>query len=122
MKASFVEATNFSEYREDFLPDTAFAQLQQQMMENPTSGDVMKGCGGLRKLRVVDASRGKGKRGGARLIYLHIPEVSRFYLVDIYGKDEQEDLSADDKKALRELVEQIKAAIQDELETEGESK
>ncbi|HEV3145932.1 MAG TPA: type II toxin-antitoxin system RelE/ParE family toxin [Gemmataceae bacterium] len=68
----------------------------------------MLGCGGLRKLRVLDAKRAKGKRGGARLIYLHVPEAKRFYMLDLYSKDEKDDLSAKEKKQLRQLAEELK--------------
>lgn len=77
-------------------------------MEKPDAGDVMPGCGGLRKIRTADSQRGKGKRGGARVIYLHVPKAKRFYMLDIYGKDEKVDLSAAAKKQLRLLVEQLK--------------
>jgi hypothetical protein len=109
-KAVFVETTGFSEVREDFLPDPAYSRLQKELMADPDAGDVMPGCGSLRKLRISDAKRGKGKRGGARVIYLYVPQVSRFYMIDIYGKDEQDDLSQADRKAFRELAEAIKAA------------
>ena len=68
----------------------------------------MPGCGGLRKIRAADPKRGKGKRGGARVIYLHVPAAKRFYLLDVYGKDEKADLSANEKKQLRQLAEQLK--------------
>ena len=101
---------------------TALAVLQQLLMENPEAGAVMPGCGGLRKLRSSDASRGKGKRGGARVIYLHVPLARRFYMLDIYGKDEKDDPSADEKKQLRQLAEQLKreAIAAHEALAEGE--
>jgi hypothetical protein len=64
----------------------------------------MPGCGGLRKMRVADPRRGKGKRSGARVIYLHIEELNQIHLITVYGKDQQDDLSAADKKLYRELV------------------
>lgn len=108
MKAVFVETTGFAKDISDFLPDHAYANLQQRLMANPDEGDVIPGCGGLRKVRTADPRRSKGKRGGARVIYLHVPTAKRFYLLDIYGKDEKDDLSADEKKQLRRLVEQWK--------------
>src|SRR6266851_7355075 len=108
MKATFIETTGFTRSISDFLPDNAYAKFQQRLMMNPDDGDVMPGCGGLRKARTADPKRGKGKRGGARVIYLHVPTAKRFYLLDIYGKDEKDDLSADEKKQLRRLVEQRK--------------
>jgi hypothetical protein len=70
----------------------------------------MPGCGGLRKLRVVDPKRGKGIRGGARVIYLHVTEAGVIYLMDIYGKHEQEDLTAGEKKVLKKLADEYKHA------------
>jgi hypothetical protein len=64
----------------------------------------MPGCGGLRKLRIADPKRQKGKRGGARVIYLHIPEAEQFLMLDIYGKGEKDDLTPVEKKDLRELA------------------
>jgi hypothetical protein len=108
MKAVFVETTDFSEWVAEFFPDEHFAKVQQELMDNPDRGVVMSGCGGMRKLRTADPKRGQGKRGGARLIYLYVPEVKRFYLLDIYGKDEKDDLSAEEKKILRALAEKLK--------------
>ena len=81
------------------------------MMEDPEAGDVMPGCGGLRKLRVGDRKRGKGKRGGARIIYLHIPSAQRFYMIDIYGKDDKDDLTTDEKRTVRALAESLKKSV-----------
>jgi hypothetical protein len=68
----------------------------------------MLGCGSLRKLRIPDPRRGKGKRGGARVIYLHVPEAKVIYLITVYGKDQKDDLSAEDKKSYRRLVQKLK--------------
>ena len=108
MKATFVEVSGFSDVREDYVPDVAYARLQQILMSNPDSGDVIPACGGLRKIRIIDTRRGKGKRGGARVIYLHIPEAKRFYMIDVYGKDEQDDLSPAEKKLFRQLAAALK--------------
>jgi hypothetical protein len=79
-----------------------------QLMQQPDSGKVIPGCGGLRKGRTADAKRGKGKRGGARVIYLHGAAAKLFYMLDVYGKDEKDDLTAPEKKQLRLLAEQLK--------------
>lgn len=109
MKATFVEITGFTLAVSDFLTDVSYAGLQQLLMKNPDAGEVMPGCSGLRKLRTADFKRGKGKRGGARMIYLHVPDAKRFYMLDIYGKDEQGDLSANEKKHLRKLADELKS-------------
>jgi hypothetical protein len=109
MNATFVETRSFTEAVTSFLSDDLYAGLQRRLMENPDAGDVMPSCGGLRKIRAVDPRRRKGKRGGARVIYLHIPAARRFYMIDIYGKDEKDDLSAAEKKMLRQLAARLKA-------------
>ncbi len=108
MKAAFIETTGFTALVTVLLSDYSYARLQQVLMENPAAGRVMPGCGGLRKIRTADPTRGKGKRGGARVIYLHVPEARRFYMLDVYGKDEKDDLSTDEKKQLRFLADRLK--------------
>jgi hypothetical protein len=108
MKGIFVETSGFTESIVDLLPDQAYGRLQQLLMANPDSGDVMPGCGGLRKIRTADPKRGQGKRGGARVIYLHVAAAKRFYMIDVYGKNEKDDLLPKEKKQLRLLAEQLK--------------
>lgn len=73
-------------------------------MANPEAGDVIEGTGGLRKLRQPDIKRGKGKRGGLRLIYYWWFGKRQFWLFTLYGKDEMDDLSSKEKKVLREML------------------
>lgn len=108
MKAVFVESSEFTEWVAHHLPDESYSLLQLELMQNPEKGDPMPGCGGLRKVRTADPSRGKGKRGGARVIYLYVPEVKWFFMLDIYGKDEKDDLTASEKKFLLQLVNELK--------------
>ena len=69
MKAVFVELPAFERYRADYLDEEAFGNLQNALMRNPEAGEVIQGTGGLRKVRFADKRRGKGKRGGLRVIY-----------------------------------------------------
>lgn len=85
MKAVFIETSEFTEWISDHLTDDLYSSLQHDLMANPDKGDFVKGCGGLRKVRVADPKRGKGKRGGARVIYLYVPEARWFFMLDIYG-------------------------------------
>ena len=107
--ATFVESHGFTVRLPEFLGPEAYREFQSLLAANPARGQVMAGCGGLRKIRVKDEGRGKGKRGGARVVYLHIPEVSRIDLLAIYGKNEKDDLSAEDRKALAAMARQAKA-------------
>ena len=108
---TFVETTEFSRWQPRFLPGDTYAELQQELIVNPQKGDVMPGCGGLRKLRIADPKRQKGKRGGARIIYLYIPEANQFLMLDIYGKGEKDDLAPAEKKELREVAREYKKIV-----------
>ncbi|WP_307722094.1 helix-turn-helix domain-containing protein [Pseudoduganella albidiflava] len=68
MKATFIELPSFQRLRAEYFDDDAFRALQSELMKNPEAGDVIKGTGGLRKIRYADERRGKGKRGGLRVI------------------------------------------------------
>jgi len=108
---TFVETTAFSRWRPGFLSDEDYAKLQQELVAAPQWGDVMPGCGGLRKLRIRDPKRQKGKRGGARVIYLHIAEVGQFLMLDVYGKDEKDDLAPAEKREFRELAREYRNQV-----------
>lgn len=107
MKKLFIETSGFTKGITAILDDQAYAAFQKQLMADPKSGAVMPGCGGLRKVRVRDPRRQKGKRGGARVIYLHVSEANWILLLDIYDKDEKENLTAPEKKVLKRLAEQF---------------
>lgn len=104
MKALSVELPAFARFRGDYLDDEGFRALQNPLMENPAAGDVIEGTGGLRKLRHADPRRGKGKRGGLRVIYFWWEAGRQFWLFTLYDKSEMEDLSAKDKKALKDML------------------
>lgn len=104
MKALFVELPAFAKFRADYLDDEGFRGLQQSMLKNPEAGDVIEGTGGLRKLRHGDPRRGKGKRGGLRVIYYWWDGGRQFWLFTLYDKDEMENLSADEKKVLKGML------------------
>lgn len=108
MKAVFIESSEFTDWIREHLSDETYAALQRKLMADPVKGTPMPGCGGLRKLRMPDPRRGKGKRGGARVIYLHVPEVNQFFMLDVYGKDEKDDLSPQEKRILATLANQLK--------------
>ncbi len=104
MKALFVELPAFSRFRADYLDDEGFRALQNPLMENPATGDVIEGTGGLRELRHAGPRRGKWKRGGLRVIYFWWEAGWQFWLFALYDKDEMEDLSAKDKKLLKDML------------------
>ncbi len=85
--------------------DETYGDLQFLLAKEPNKGDVIRGTGGLRKIRM--AARGKGKRGGARVIYHYMKLDETIYMIFVYGKDEMDDLSSDQKKRLIAMSKEI---------------
>lgn len=115
MRAIFIELPAFARYREDYLGDAGFRCLQETLMANPVAGDVMEGTGGLRKLRFADSRRGRGRRGGLRVIYFWWDAGFQFWLFTVFDKDEASDLTAEQRKHLR-------ARLKSELEARRRSR
>jgi hypothetical protein len=101
MHAVFWELPSFARYREKYLNDDEYRVLQIEMMSNPTIGAVIRGSGGLRKLRHINPAKSRGKRGGIRVIYFWRLSAHEFWLFSIYGKDEAMNLSPEQLKILR---------------------
>jgi hypothetical protein len=112
MKAIFFETTHFTSTVGDYLSDDEYQLLQSNMLVNPELGEVMKRTGGFRKLRWHDPQRGKGKRGGLRVIYYWLQGNGQFWMFAIYDKDELENLTPEQEK-------QLKQAITAELKNRG---
>jgi hypothetical protein len=88
--------------------DTVLADIQSGLLENPVRGDMVKGLGGVRKARISNPARGKGKRGGFRYMYLYLERREHVHLLFLFDKHEQEDLNPAQRTFLRQLVERIK--------------
>ncbi len=73
--------------------------------EIPEAGDVIPGTGGFRKLRWADPVRGKGKRGGLRVVYYYLLSDAQIWLMTLYNKGEMSDLNAAEKRALKSALE-----------------
>lgn len=101
----FVELTPFAGFREEHWTDEELRALQRFLLVTPTAGDVIRGTGGLRKLRW--AASGRGKRGGARVIYYLQTSGDRIYLVYGYVKAKQEDLTPQQLKVLAALMKEV---------------
>jgi hypothetical protein len=104
VKAVFVELPAFERHRADYLDDLAFGDLQLALMKNPEAGEVIEGTGGLRKVRFADKRRGKGKRGGLRVIYYSWSAGPQFWLYTLYDKDEMADLTPQQRRALKAML------------------
>ena len=108
MKLTFVESRGFASRWKSRADDEALRILQNDLLEAPDRGKEIIGCGLIRKYRFADLSRGKGKRGGLRVIYLYTPVVSRIDFLAVFGKDEKIDLSRDEIKVLCEMARAIR--------------
>lgn len=104
MRAVFVELPAFERFRKQYLDEDAFRQLQIVLMKNPEAGDPIPDAGGLRKLRFKDSRRGKGTRGGLRVIFYWWSPGSEYWLFTLYDKDEMDDLTQGHRKALKDLI------------------
>ena len=84
--------------------------MQEALAANPEEGDLIPGAGGIRKLRWRDSRRGKGKRGGLRIIYYCFLSDDEIWLLTLFDKDEASDLTKDEKAQLRRALEAERAA------------
>ncbi len=110
MMFTFVEHPTFTKQIETLFTDEEYRRLQTDLVAKPESGDIIPGLAGLRKLRW--GAKGKGKRGGARIIYLLIPKSGLIYLFYAYTKGDITDMSSEQKKRLTKAVGKIKAEYQ----------
>jgi hypothetical protein len=101
----FIETPAFTRYFSSYLNDDEYRELQNRLAAGPELGDVMPGTGGFRKLRWADPRRGKGRRGGLRVIYYYFPAEQQIWLMTLYGKDEASDLTAKQRQALKNAIE-----------------
>lgn len=109
MTRTFIEVPIFTrKWKALGLTDDDLRALQTELLENPKAGDTISHTGGLRKIRIPMEERGKGKRGGARVIYIDVEIKDKIYLVNVYSKDEQSDLTEDEKKAFKAIVKILK--------------
>jgi hypothetical protein len=81
--------------------DEVLRRIQEDLLKNPEKGDVAQGLSGIRKARTSNPTRGKGKRGGYR--YMHL------YLLFLLDKNEQEDLTTEQRRNLRVMVAELKS-------------
>lgn len=88
----FIEATAFTKYVYDYLSEDEYSGLQSFLLQYPESGSIVRGSGGVRKVRW--AISGKGKSGGVRVIYYFKRQEDEIWLLTIYSKNEVESIPA----------------------------
>jgi hypothetical protein len=99
-----IETSVFTRQVRALLSDEEYRELQTELVNRPAAGSIIVGSGGLRKLRW--ATRGKGKRGGSRVIYYWAVTQEQLLMLLIYSKSEREDLTRDQLKTLKKIVEE----------------
>ena len=98
-----IETTVFTKLISRLMHDDQYRELQEHLIENPEIGDLIQGSGGLRKIRWK--LTGRGKRGGVRIIYYWAALADQIRMLYVYSKTDQEDLTKDQLKVLRHIVE-----------------
>ena len=107
MKRAFIEVPTFTKkWKELGLTDENLRELENILLENPKAGDAIQGTGGLRKIRIPLDN--KGKRGGGRVIYVDIEIKETIYFINVYTKNEKDDLTEEEKKAFKAVVKVLK--------------
>ena len=104
---TFIEVPHFTKKWFDLgFTEDDLLKLENRLMENPEAGVLMKDTGGIRKVRI--AFKGKGKSGGARACYVDFVTFETIYLIDVFTKNEKENLSNEECNELKKLVKLLK--------------
>lgn len=107
MIRAFIEVPMFTKkWKELGLTDETLRELQNILLNDPKTGDVIQGTGGLRKIRIPMPN--KGKSGGSRVIYVDIELKEIIYFINAYTKNEKDDLTEEEKKAFKAIVKRLK--------------
>lgn len=114
MKRQIIQTTDFenevaSLISKRKLKSEDFENFKKNLAENPEQGDVIVGTGRIRKTRLKSAT--KGKSGGFRVCYLNIENQLVLFLLFIFSKNEQENLTQTEKSELKQLAEAIKKKV-----------
>jgi len=103
---TFIETKIFTQQITNLMSDSEYRILQNELLADPKAGNVIEHSGGLRKIRF--GIKGRGKRGGIRLIYFYHEVKVRIYLLLSYSKNEKDDLSAKELEILRNIARGLK--------------
>ena len=101
----FIETPTFTRLVTQLLTDDEYREMQNVLVEDPQRGDIIKGGGGIRKLR--HAVQGRGKSGGVRAIYYWVKDDHQIYMLVVYPKSKKDDLTDKEVAILRELVKEL---------------
>jgi hypothetical protein len=108
----FVELSPFSRRRGELrLTDEDIRALQIAILANPGNAPVIPGTGGIRKMRFARPSDNRGKSGSYRVLYVFFPLFGLVVLVTAYGKSEQADIDAADRRLFKQMVARIEKEL-----------
>lgn len=103
MTRTFVELPFFQKrWKALGLDDKDLKRLQEELIADPKVGDVMKGTGGIRKMRFAFEKRGKS--GSVRIIYVDFEVYEKIFLITAYPKNEKENLSQAERNELKQMI------------------
>jgi mRNA-degrading endonuclease RelE of RelBE toxin-antitoxin system len=98
----FIETKAFTRLADEHLSNNELSKLQTYLNDNADAGDIIRGSGGVRKLRW--AGTGRGKRGGLRIIYYLRSTQGEIWLLTLYAKNEAESISGPVLKKIKEEI------------------
>jgi hypothetical protein len=108
----FIQMRGFSQEWDDLgLSDEDLRRLEVAIMAGPKRNPVVRGTGGLRKMRFAPVAWRKGKRGALRVCYVYFEEFRLVLLVVAYRKGETDDISAEGRKKIRQLIERQRVEL-----------
>lgn len=107
MKRTFKEVASFTKKWQALgLTDEDLRRLENILLEDPKTGKTISGTGGLRKIRIP--LEDTGKRGGGRVLYVDVEVKETIYFINVYTKNEKDDLTEDEKKAIKAVIKILK--------------
>jgi hypothetical protein len=107
----FIESQSFTRRLRQLagdLSDEVLLAMQNDLLQDPERGEIVRGLGGIRKARIANPARGKGTRGGYRYMHLYLARRDHIHLLFLLDKNEQEDMDEKQRKAIRQMVAELK--------------
>jgi len=116
MIREFVMMPEFdSQWKKMGLGDSELRQLQENLMQNPKAGIVMRGTKGLRKIRIP--FKGRGKSGSGRVVYVDFSVYETIYLITAYPKNEKDNLSQAERNTIARMIERLEKGLKEQENT-----
>ena len=105
MNIIFIETPDFIKKIDSIASENEFREIQDELIANPLKGNIVKGTGGARKIRMKLKRRGKS--GGARTIYYYVDLRGEIWFLDVYLKKDKSNLNETDKKRIYRFIKEM---------------